>query len=307
MRVETEQSLNHRDTLCVVLHYGNEQDTLDCLEAITKDDFLDVIVVDNDPRQQFLLPSGFKKFAHVVKSGGSMGFAQANNFGVKTGRHNHHRFVLILNNDTVALPGAMAVLRNALEDPQVGIVGPVMPYFDKPDELWAAGGKISKWLVTIDGIRTLPDKELTDVGYLPGAAFLTRLDLWDAIGGLSEKYFLAFEEAEYAMEIAKRGYRVVVSRDSSILHKVGMSSDRQPMYFYNTVRNRIRFGGHLWGPVIGPPLGAMSALVRSCNFRRIRVWIRAVLDELKKRPLDKETLEAVRENFADSRANNRGA
>lgn len=281
----------------MILHYGDEHDTFACLESISHEDFLEIVVVDNDPAQNFSTPNGAYRNVKVIRSGGEMGFAQANNFGVKTYRQDQHRYILILNNDTIGHRDSVGALREAMSDEDIGMVGPVMPYFDEPDTIWAAGGRISRWLVTIDGIRKTPDKKLTDVDYLPGAAFLTRLDLWEEIGGLPEKYFLAFEEAEFALEVKKRGYRIVVNRDSTILHKVGMSSDRQPMYYYNTVRNRIRFGACLWGVFLGPLLGAISGLARSHSFVRLSLWSRAVLDELQKKPLNRGTLQGIARQY----------
>ena len=294
--VSTEDRSAIRDTLCVILHYGDEKDTLECLESIAHEEFLEIIVVDNDPAQKFSPPHGVYENLSVIRSGGEMGFAQANNFGVTTHRQDHHRYVLVLNNDIIAHPGSLSVLRETMRSEEIGLAGPVMPYFDEPDTIWAAGGKISRWLVTIDGIRKTPDKKLTDVDYLPGAAFLTRLDLWDEIGGLSEKYFLAFEEAEFALEVKKRGYRIVVNRDSTILHKVGMSSDRQPMYYYNTVRNRIRFGQYLFGKTSGAIFGALSGFLRSTSIMRLRIWFRAVADERAAVPLSRSALQNVRRN-----------
>ena len=284
-----------QDTLCVILHYGSKQDTLDCLASILHEDFLEIVVVDNDPLQDFRVPAEAKQAVHIVRTGGAMGFAQANNLGVKTFRREHHRYVLILNNDTGAQKDSLNALRETMSDKEIGMAGPVMPYFDHPNTIWAAGGEISKWFVTIDGIRAFPAAKLTDVGYLPAACFLARLDLWDKIGGLPERYFLAFEEAEFALEVKRLGYRVVVDSDSIILHRVGMSSDRQPMYYYNTVRNRIRVGAYLWGDYAGPLLGAISGLARSYNLSRFVLWSQAVWDELRNRPLDKASLERIRQ------------
>lgn len=286
------------DTLCVILHFGNPHDTAECLSSLEHEHSVDVVVVDNDDRQEFKLPGSWNKVATVVKTGGSMGFAEANNFGVREARRSQHRFIMLLNNDTVVKAGAISSLRQVMRDNRIGIVGPVMPYWDTPEKIWAAGGKVSKIFVTIDGLRTPPKSKITDVDYLPGAGFMTRIELWDRIGGLPERYFLAFEEAHYALEVAKLKYRVVVDAEATILHKVGMSSDRQPMYFYNTVRNRIRFGQYLHGDVVGGLQGALSALGRSYTLTRLRLWIRATIDEYRGKPLDRKTLNSVRDDFS---------
>ena len=292
-----EQALSGPDILCVIVHFGNPQDTLECLESLRQEMPMTIAVVDNDPTQSFIVPQHDSLPIEIHRTGGSMGFAEANNFGVARARGLGHKYVLLLNNDTVVKPGAIQVLKTTLAGEKVGIVGPAMPYFDSPDTLWASGGKISKALVTIDGIRTPHQTRIAPVDYLPGAALMTRLDLWDGIGGLPERYFLAFEEAQYALEVSKRGYKVLVNTEALVLHKVGMSSDRQPMYYYNTVRNRIRFGHYLYGKIVGGLLGALSGLVRSYTPNRLSLWLKAVSDEVSGKPLDADSLRTVAESY----------
>ncbi len=285
------------DILCVILHFGDSADTWECLDSIKDEPGIDVVIVDNDPGQCFELPRPWASVASVVRSGGEMGFAQANNLGAKKARRDHHFFLLLLNNDTVVSKGTISSLRDTLKDPNIGMVGPVMPYWNSPQELWAAGGTISPFLVTIDGRRDWPKSAITDVDYLPGAAFLTRSELWEEIGGLSERYFLAFEEAQFAGEVKKRGYRVVVNRNATVAHKVGMSSDRQPMYYYNTVRNRMRFGQYLFGTRLGLFWGALSGFFRSYSPIRLRLWAIAVYHELSGSALSRNELLAVKKQF----------
>jgi len=285
------------DTLCIILHFGTPKDTVECLESLRSEIPLTIAVVDNDPQQSFDLTDTYPHAIHTFRTGGLMGFAEANNFGVGRARNQAHRYVLFLNNDTVVKQGAIEELRATLMDEGVGLVGPAMPFFDRPDALWAAGGKVSKFLVTIDGIRVPHKDPLSEVDYLPGAGLMTTLDLWDDIGGLPEKYFLAFEEAEFALEVSKRDKRVVVNRKAQILHKVGMSSDRQPKYYYNTVRNRIRFGQYLFGKQLGFVVGAFSGLLRSYCPERLKLWARAISDEVSGRPLDASALQRVEEKY----------
>ena len=138
-----------------------------------------------------------------------------------------------------------------------------------------------------------------DVDYLPGAAILCRLTVWDLVGGLPEKYYLGFEEAEFALRIKKLKYRVVVHPEAQILHKVGMSSDPQPMYIYNGIRSRMKFGSFIWGKLPGFFLGAIWSLEgvtrRPHGFA---LWSCAVMDEICGVALNRETLQHVKKSFS---------
>ena len=292
-------TMNKNMTLCVILHYGDENVTWDCVNSIIDYDFLDILIADNDPAQKIEIPQCFINKVHIFRTGGGVGFALANNMAVRAGRNAAHRSVLLLNNDTVVLSGALQKLRNLLDTERVGAVGPCMPFASRPDQIWACGGFIRKFRITIGGLRCIAKPEPYDVDYLPGAAILCNLSIWDMVGGLPEKYFLAYEEAEFALRIKKHKFRIMVHPEARILHKVGMSSDRQPMYIYNGIRNRLRFGGFLWGKLLGFFLAASWSLISVRHkAHSLALWSRAVTDEIYGVPLNQATLQDVRSSFS---------
>ena len=183
--------MNKNMTLCVILHYGYENVTWDCVNRIIDHDFLDILIADNDPAQKIEIPQRFINKVRIFRTGGMAGFARANNMAVRAGRNATHRSVLLLNNDTVVLDDAVDRLRELLDAERVGAVGPCMPFAICPDQIWACGGIIRKFRVVIHGLSEVAKPEPYDVDYLPGAAILCRVSVWDMVGGLPEKYFLA--------------------------------------------------------------------------------------------------------------------
>ena len=295
---EAGAHMNDGRTLCVIIHYGDEHYTWDCVESIACLEFLDIIIADNDPSQIIEVPQQYKGRVRLYRTGGLAGFAQANNMAVRAGRATEHTSLLLLNNDMLVLPGAVERLRDLLAKDRVGAAGPCMPFASHPERIWACGGVIKKFRATIDGLTKIQKAGPYDVDYLPGAAILCRLDAWDLVQGLPEKYFLAMEEAEFALRIRKCGYAVMVDPAAKILHRVGMSSDRQPMYLYNGVRNRLKFGMFLWGAAPGFVLaGFWTLLSMSRHTRGCALWSRAVRDELRGAALDKMILQDIKNSF----------
>ena len=286
-------------TLCIILHYGDEQVTWDCVNSVISYDFLDILIVDNDPLQKIEIPQRFINKVSIFRTGGGAGFARANNMGVNMGRNATHRSVLLLSNDTVVLSDAVQLLRKLLDTENVGACGPCMPFASHPDQIWACGGFVDKFRVTISGLTKIAKPEPYDVDYLPGAAILFRLNIWDMVGGLPEKYHLCFEEAEFALRIRKLKFRIVVHPKAKILHKVGMSSDNQPMYIYNGIRNRMKFGSFLWGNLPGFFLGAFWSLMAVRHTTHgFALWSRAARDEIRGVALNHETLQDVKKSFS---------
>jgi len=284
--------------LCVILHYGDEQVTWDCVESIVDCPLLDILVADNDPDQTITIPETYRDKVRLFRTGGTAGFAHANNLAVQFGRDQTHDAVLLLNNDTVVLEDAIKKMENLLLESKSGIVGPCMPYASDPKKIWACGGVIVRFNAAVHGLHSIKSPYPYDVDYLPGAAILCKLDVWDLVAGLPEKYFLGYEEAEFAIRVREFGYRVLVHPDAKILHKVGMSSDRQPMYLYNSNRNRLKFGRVLWGKYTGFLRAAFWCLVGARkSLRSLLICFRAFWDEVSGVPLDRATLQRIKKLY----------
>jgi GT2 family glycosyltransferase len=287
-----------RNIICVVLHYGSETDTWNCVRSMLGDDDVDILVADNDPAQSIQVPHELVDRVGLYRTGGAAGFSTSNNEAVKYGRKEEHHYVLILNNDTLVETNALRELVTVLNDERIGAVGPCISFASNPGKIWACGGVIEKARLKIVGLREKLAETPYDVDYLPGAAILCRSTVWDLVGGLPERYFLAYEEAEFALRIKAQGYRVVVAPSANILHRVGMSSDSQPMYVYNSIRNRVRFGQFVFGRYLGFLLAAINTLSEITKSRYgYQLWFLGLGDELLKVPLDRASLQKIKRRY----------
>jgi GT2 family glycosyltransferase len=264
---------------------------------------IEIVISDNDPSQCFTVPDVYADTIRLFRTGGSSSFAHGNNIAAKEFLNDTHDSLLVLNNDTIAVRGSVARLRETLMDSSIGAVGPCMPYASNPQRVWACGGYIDKFSLRIGGVTEGFDYDIFDVDYLPGAAILCRADIWRELGGLPESYFLAYEETQFSLEVRRLGFRVVADPKAVILHKVGMSGQSKPEYYYNTVRNRIVFAKYLYGKKFGFLYGMLvtSTGVGSRSFavarRRIRLWFQAVYDELRNVNLDRNRLIEIAKKY----------
>lgn len=292
-------------TLCVILHYGSEMDTNHCVESMLQETHLDIVISDNDPSQTYEPPNHLKDHVKIIRTGGLAGFSEGNNIGVSAFLCQDHDAVLLLNNDTIVSEDAIKQMRQTLLQPRVGAVGPCLPYASNPEIIWACGGYIQRKRLNIGGYQPKSPQPY-EVDYLPGTAIMCHSDIWKKTGGLSEKYFLAYEEAEFALEISRLGYKILVDPRATILHKVGMSGQQKPEYFYNNVRNRIIFSKYLFGKNYGHFRAILVTLItiRSRTVQgfieKIRLWHQAVVDDLTGRPLNRLTLEQISQKFSSS-------
>jgi len=283
--------------LVLILHYGSELTTFICLESLLDYYNIDIVIIDNDPEQKIKIRSCDKKNVSIFRTGGKSGFSEAFNMAVKAKRKSQHEFIMILNNDMFVKKGALEELLLTIHKENIGAVGPCMPYAKDDSLVWACGGKIDKLFLKISGLQPKTKRTPYEVDYLPGAAILTTVSAWDMVGGLPEKYYLAYEEAEFAMRIKNYKLKVMVNPNAIILHEVGMSSDTQPMYVYNGIRNRIRFGQYMYGNTFGAILGVIVTLDQIRKKNRVKLWLRAVKDEIISMPLNGDMLMKVKNDY----------
>lgn len=171
----------------------------------------------------------------LIRTGGNLGFAGGNNVGLRYAlARDDFEYVWLLNNDTVVRPDALSpMVERMKERPDVGICGSLMPYYDRPDLIWTAGGgTFNCWLAKS---RSLDDRVPLAVAssreeiekrmrYVAGASMLVSKAFLCDVGLMWEHYFLYFEEPDWCFRGRRRGYGLAYARDSLVFHKVGIST-----------------------------------------------------------------------------------
>jgi GT2 family glycosyltransferase len=196
----------------------------------------------------------------LIEAGVNLGFAAANNLGMRfAARVPDARFFWILNNDTVPCADALTrLVAHADKSPDQGIIGSTLLYYHRPELVQGVGGWIRPGQAMAGHIGTglspdaLPSVETVEaeLAYVMGASMFVRRDLYDRIGGMSEDYFLYFEELDWAKRLPQ-GVRQGICLGAVVFHKeggsIGTSSIDRPsntsLYYHavNTVRFYWRF------------------------------------------------------------------
>ncbi|MCO7111248.1 glycosyltransferase family 2 protein [Gemmiger formicilis] len=128
----------------VISNYNGWQDTLVCLDSLQKQTFTDfeVILIDdaspNDSVAQ--LQNKLPPNTVFLPQERNVGFAAANNIGMRRALDDGCDFALLLNNDTSVCPDFLEKL--LAETPAGAVSCPKMLFMDPPDEIWFAGGEL---------------------------------------------------------------------------------------------------------------------------------------------------------------------
>ena len=169
----------------------------------------------------------------LIQTGSNLGFAGGNNVGIRYARiKNDFAYVWLLNNDTVIRPDALThLVRRMREKPAAGMCGSKTPYYLHPDRIWSLGGATyNKWLALPRniGLNGSFEQDISisqvegSLAFITGASMLVSRDFLADIGLLCEKYFLFFEELDWALRGRGR-YELAYAPESVVYHKVNAS------------------------------------------------------------------------------------
>ncbi|MCG8350916.1 MAG: glycosyltransferase family 2 protein [Chloroflexales bacterium] len=236
----------------IILCYNGLDDTLACLRSLARLDYprdrYEVVIVDNassDGTPQ-AVRAAFPT-AKVIETGANLGFAAGNNAGIRYALEQDHDYVLLLNNDTEVAADFLQILVDAAEsDPAIGVVGPTIYYYERPDLIWSAGGLIDWWQGTsrmyTDKLDINPHAVLRDVDFVTGCALLCKRTALERAGLLDERFFMYYEETEWCVRIARAGFRIAHVHGATVLHKIPLNArfDKEYLAYYMT-RNRLLF------------------------------------------------------------------
>ena len=128
----------------VISNYNGWQDTLVCLESLQKMTFRDfeiVLIDDASPNDSVAQLQGkLPPNTVFLPQEKNVGFAAANNIGMRRALADGCDYALLLNNDTSVHPDFLEKL--LAETPEGAVSCPKMLFMDPADEIWFAGGEL---------------------------------------------------------------------------------------------------------------------------------------------------------------------
>lgn len=183
----------------------------------------------------------------LIKNEKNDGFAEGNNIGIRYALNNlNPSYILLLNNDTVVDKEFLVEMLKISEcDTRIGIVGPKIYFYDEPNRIWFAKGKISWKLcrglnVGYNKIDKGQYNKIDEVEYVSGCAFLIKKEVIDNIGLLDKRFFLYFEEIDWTIRASKLGYKSFFIPNAKVWHKISKSGGgiKGKIGLYYITRNR---------------------------------------------------------------------
>jgi N-acetylglucosaminyl-diphospho-decaprenol L-rhamnosyltransferase len=238
--------LADRDSLAIIIVTYNSREEIDaCLQSLvghTAPFPTTITVVDNGS------PDGTAAYVRdrwaasvqVIDAGSNAGFSRGNNIGI---RATDSEYVLLMNPDTVAPPGAIQTLvRGLAAHPEAAIAGArLLGPTGFPELSW--GLTISPWNELkqkifsglyhrkVRSIVRRVDKlsrQAREVEWVSGACMVIRRADLEAVGLLDERFFMYTEDVDLCLQMRKRGRTILYVAGAEVLHYRGRSAGRNP-------------------------------------------------------------------------------
>jgi GT2 family glycosyltransferase len=243
------------DVSVVIVNFNSQDLLIKCLDSVITGisrHTYEIIVVDNysSDGSAEMVKKTYPR-VKMIENPANLGFIKANNIGI---RASSGKYILCLNNDTVAEKGAIDKLAELLaNDPKTGAVGPKLLnadgsiqkqgrrsfptplnslyYFSGLSRLFPDNKAFGAYLLTfIDESRT------QEVDCLCGAAMMVKKETVADVGLMDEAYFMYGDDIDWCIRIKRAGWKIYYVPSAVIVHYGGMGGSRQRLY-----RNVIEF------------------------------------------------------------------
>ncbi|MHB2149578.1 glycosyltransferase family 2 protein [Calditrichota bacterium LG25] len=164
---------------------------------------------------------------YLLKLDHNLGFARGMNVGLRfVTSFLKSEYVLLLNNDTVLDSKALGNLISVFKkEPQVAMAQSTIWYYDWPERIANAGGRILPWGQT-RYYKKIKSSENKKIEFINGCALCVRRSVLEQYGYLTEKFFFGEEDFEWSLRARQNKLTMVAVGNSKVYHKIAASSER---------------------------------------------------------------------------------
>lgn len=235
------------DLSIITVSYQSQEQIADCILSVATHTArlrYEHIIIDNGSTDGTvsLIEAAFANSVHLIKNGKNVGFAAANQIGVREAKG---RYLLFLNPDMQLQQGDLDSLIAWMElRPDVGIASckllsaaltphPVLRPFKTPSlfPYLPAFLGLTPFFCSVHPkflYSNFDDDLEQEVETVRGAFMLMRREIADLLGfAFDPRYFVLFEDIDICREVRKQGYKVVYTPLISCIDYFGRSFTKQ--------------------------------------------------------------------------------
>ena len=292
-----EKIANKQKDYCIsviIPVFNKIQFTLKCLDSISRaynrEDNFEIIIVDNastDGTKEFL------KFAEyiypnlrVISNPDNIGFAKANNQGVKDAQG---EYVIFLNNDTVVQNGWIDNLISIINnDNSVGAVGCKLLFPDGfiqhagvvifEDKANPEAPLIANHVYCKSPANLPEANQLRTYQALTAACLMVRKAAFNKVDGFDEEYWNGYEDVDLCFKLRQDGWKLVYQPTSVVFHYEAQSG---PERFSKISQNTERLNNKWNHKIIPDFVLGEGGKITDANTFQVKEYVRPGKKEVK--------------------------
>ncbi len=232
------------DIPIIIINWNGLADTLECIESVLamKEVNYTIYLVDNgsEDGQARQLADQYKDVEQVkvIALPQNIGFAKANNLVLEKVLRCGHKYVALLNNDTLVEPNWLFELVKVAEEHEAQVVSSKLIHYYHRNKLDNVGHQMLNTGEVIPiGHGESPDKyqdKTINFGSC-AAGTLYATEMLQKIGYFDPFFSTGYEDAELGVRAAVAGYRCLLAPDAIVYHKVGQSIGKIFDHHYTTM------------------------------------------------------------------------
>lgn len=281
----------------VLVTYNSSSVIHHSLTPLANCEQIEILIIDNNSSDDTVHIIG-KSFPGItlIENTNNDGFAKAVNLAAQraTGQ-----VLVLLNPDAIIQPhDVLSLADRVIASDGLGIAAPLIKH-PTGDLRIVSGGRfptIWRMFCHYFGLSRIHASPLFEGHYFlmseveaspmqaewaTGACLAMRRDLWEHLGGLSERWFMYAEDIELCYRVSQAGLKTVIFPDVPATHLVGESDSTSrksanPVWvlnlfdFYKMALSKSKFHNLTWALVVGVGLGSRSIVYKVHSLRSKR-------------------------------------
>lgn len=210
-----------------------------------------VVVIDNASKDNTVayIKDKFPDI-YLIESSENLGFAKANNIGIKYAMDNHADYVFLLNQDAWVENNTISILQNTIsENKTIGIACPINMNATNTAIDWQFVTDLPGDFVSDLYMNKLQAKY--DATFINAAAWLISSNCIKTVGGFDTSLFLHYgEDNNFCQRVLFHNFKIVINTECKMSHDRGFRKNIEKEYRNNSfvqpdINRRIMFGNIL--------------------------------------------------------------
>lgn len=214
----------------IVLNWNSYHLTSRCIKSLILQSYsnTEIVVVDNASADGSgkLLRDDFPEIT-LIENKSNLGFSGGCNAGIEYSVLNGADYILLFNNDAIAekeLISSLAYVADSSVNCGIVTCGIVEMESLQP---WYAGGEYNKWSLEVNSIAKagLEDSSKCpmEVSFVSGCCMLIGKEVINTVGLLDENFFAYYEDLDYCIRTAEKGFKLIYLPEKLVKHWVSKS------------------------------------------------------------------------------------